>query len=108
MFLQYHLKVTSVHSFDQQIVNYGENLLERLPVEVRRSVMVGLTNLKTIMWFRITRIALGKYTYEKDTESTSVAASICGILALSSDQVWTRYGIWAAIFLFILTSIFSS
>lgn len=69
------------------MINYGEKLLASLPPEVRKSVFVGLTDLKSIMWFRVTRTAGGAYVYEKGAETTEVAASLCGLLGLSPEQV---------------------
>ena len=76
-------------SFDLilKVINYGEKLLASLPPEVRKSVFVGLTDLKSIMWFRVTRTAGGAYVYEKGAETTEVAASLCGLLGLSPEQV---------------------
>ena len=69
------------------MINYGEKLLASLPPEVCKSVFVGLTDLKSIMWFRVTRTAGGPYVYEKGAETTKVAASLCGLLGLSPEQV---------------------
>ena len=69
------------------MIKYGEKLLASLPPEVRKSVFVGLTDLKSIMWFRVTRTAGGAYVYEKDVETTDVAASLCGLLGMSPEQV---------------------
>lgn len=69
------------------MVNYGECLLESLPLEPRASVLVGVTNLKTILWLRVTREDVGWYSYEKDCDTSEVAASICGVLRMTSEQV---------------------
>ena len=82
---KFNFLIPHVHVF--QVINYGQNLLESLPIEIHRSILVGLTDLKTIMWFRIKRLALGEYSYEKGVESPNVAASICGVLRLSPEQV---------------------
>eukprot|EP00195_Chlamydomonas_chlamydogama_P013761 CAMPEP_0202895636 /NCGR_PEP_ID=MMETSP1392-20130828/4785_1 /ASSEMBLY_ACC=CAM_ASM_000868 /TAXON_ID=225041 /ORGANISM="Chlamydomonas chlamydogama, Strain SAG 11-48b" /LENGTH=554 /DNA_ID=CAMNT_0049580703 /DNA_START=472 /DNA_END=2136 /DNA_ORIENTATION=- len=73
-----------------KVLLYGEKMLCRLPHELRSSVLVFLSDLRRITWFRVKRNVVdgvSSFTYDIGVEHDNVAASLCGAMGMTTEQL---------------------
>ena len=72
-------------------IHHSEDIGEL--TKIRRSVLVGITNLKKVQWFNVIRSGKKRFTYEPHNEFNDVRGSLCACpLKSSLRDLWG----WAA------------
>jgi hypothetical protein len=72
-----------------QICGYGRALLDQLPPTARTSVLVAVTDLQRIQFYKMTRPAQGQglFTYQRSQEMSPVLPALCAVLSSEPNQV---------------------
>lgn len=70
-----------------QVATYGVALLSQLPSSIRSSVLVAITNLKTITFLRVERVPGGEVRYEVSEAVPGVLAALCAVMQMPLDKV---------------------
>jgi len=71
-----------------QICSYGRALLDQLPPTARTSVLVAVTDLQRIQFYKMTRPAQGQglFTYQRSQEISPVLPALCAVLRAEPNQ----------------------
>lgn len=70
-----------------KVCAYGQSIFDQLPGFFRHSILLALTDLKSVTFIRMVRYSGGETIYEISPEMTNVLATLCAVKRKSLEEV---------------------